>query len=75
MSDDELPWYEIDEIWGLMGYPNRRSAIRAIRVGTFPCRTYELAGRKVIDRVVLHSFFRTKREEGLKPFNLKLAED
>jgi len=75
MSDFEFPFYEIDQIWQILGFTNRRAAIRSIRVGTFPISTYELAGRKVVDRVVLESFFRTKREEGLKPLNLKLAEN
>ncbi len=74
MSRFEIPWIEIGEIYHYFGYKNRRAAIRAIRVGTFPLATYELAGRQVVDKEVARAFFVLKREEGLKPFNLKLAE-
>ena len=74
MSEVEVPWYEIEQVWQILGFKNRRACIRSIRVGKFPLATYELAGRKVVDKEVAQAFFRTKREEGLKPFNLKLAE-
>lgn len=55
----EIPWYDIDDVYPYFGYVNRRAAVRAIRVGTFPCPTYILSGRKrVIDREVFDDFFR-----------------
>ena len=62
MSDGwEIPWYEIDDVYPYFGYVNRRAALRAIRVGTFPCPTYILSGRmRVVDREVFYNFFRQK---------------
>ena len=74
MSEVNVLWYEIDQVWQILGFKNRRAAIRSIRVGKFPLVTYELAGRQVVDKEVARAFFVLKREEGLKPFNLKLAE-
>ena len=75
MSEVDVLWYEIDQVWQILGFKNRRAAIRSIRVGTFPLSTYELAGRTVVDRVVLNAFFRKKREEGLVPLDFKLVDD
>ena len=69
MSIPEIPWIEIDEVWSLLGYKNRRAAIRAIRVGKFPCRTYKLAKKRVVDIEVLRTFFRLRRQEGLEDFS------
>ncbi len=62
MSEElEMPWFEVGVVYDYFGYVNRRAALRAIRVGTFPCPTYILSGRKrVVDRQVFHDFFRQK---------------
>ena len=73
MSGDELEFYEIDEVWYNLGYINRRAALRAIRKGTFPLPYFELAGRKVVDQLVFHTFFRKQRETGLNAIGYKLT--
>jgi len=76
MTEADWPWYDIDEIYPLLGYKNRRAAVRAIRVGRFPVPTYRICGRRpVVDRVVLREYFRRNREEGLEPFNMELVDD
>ena len=75
MSEEELAYYELDEIWYDLGYQNRRGLVRAIRKGTFPLPYYTIAGRKVIDTVVFHTFFRKQRETGLKSFGYSLTDD
>jgi len=69
MNNPEMPWRLVDDIWPLLGYKNRRAAIRAIRLGTFPCKTYELARKHVVDVEVLRTFFRLRRQEGLENFS------
>ena len=73
MSEGELEFYEIDEVWFDLGYINRRAALRAIRVGKFPLPYFELAGRKVVDQLVFHTFFRKQRETGLNAIGYKLT--
>ena len=66
MSEVEVPWYEIDQVWQILGFKNRRACIRSIRVGKFPLATYELAGRQVVDKEVAHSFFLRNRQAGME---------
>ena len=73
MSETEVAYYELDEIWYDLGYQNRRGAVRAIRKGTFPLPYFELAGRKVVDKLVFQALFRKQREDGLKSFGYSLA--
>ena len=74
MSETEVAYYELDEIWYDLGYQNRRGLVRAIRKGTFPLPYYTIAGRKVVDRLVFHTFFRKQCADGLKQFNYKLTD-
>jgi len=66
MSEVNVLWYEIDQVWQILGFKNRRAAIRSIRVGTFPLPTFELAGRKVVDVEVAKSFFIRIQQKGLE---------
>ena len=74
MSEEELDYYELDDIWYDLGYINRRAAVRAIRKGTFPLPYYELAGRKVVDCLVFHTFFRQQRETGMNAIGYTLRD-
>ena len=65
-GDTELPYFQIDDVWDVMGYPNRRAALTAIRLGKFQVPTYQLRPRKtVVDRKVLRAYFGSKRQNGL----------
>ena len=74
MSEAEVNYYELDEIWYDLGYQNKRGVVRAIRKETFPLPYYTVAGRKVVDRLVFHTFFRKQREEGMKAMGYKLTD-
>ena len=74
MSEAEVAYYDLNEIWYDLGYQNRRGAVRAIRKKSFPLPYYTIAGRKVVDRLVFHTYFRKQREEGLKAMGYKLTD-
>jgi hypothetical protein len=60
-----LPYMEMEEVAALLGYKNRRAAIRAIKDELFELPFYTLAGRPVVNTAVIHKFFEEKTEEGL----------
>lgn len=62
---NDLPYMEMDEVAALLGYKNRRAAIRAIKDGLFEVPFYTLAGRPVVNGLVLKRFFEEKTNEGL----------
>jgi hypothetical protein len=59
------PILEFDELVEIFGYVNERAARRALRLGTFPIPTFELAGRTVAHIDVLKKFFDEKYDEGV----------
>lgn len=59
------PILEFDELVEIFGYVNERAARRAVRIGTFPIPTFELAGRTVAHIDVLKKFFDEKYDEGV----------
>lgn len=59
-----LPYLEMDEVAALLGYKNRRAAIRAIKNKLFEVPFYTLAGKPVVNTAVLHKFFEEKTNEG-----------
>ena len=63
MSD--LPYMEMEEVAAVLGYKNRRAAVRAIKDGLFELPTYTLAGRHVVNVAVIKKFFEERTEEGL----------
>lgn len=60
-----LPYMEMEEVAALLGYKNRRAAVRAIKDNLFELPTYTLAGRHVVNVAVINKFFEEKTEEGL----------
>ena len=60
-----LPYMEMEEIAALLGYKNRRAAVRAIKDELFEIPTYTLAGRHVVNTAVVAKFFEEKTEAGL----------
>ena len=60
-----LPYMELEEVAVLLGYKNRRAAVRAIKNGKFEIPTYELAGRRVANVAVVNKYFEEKTDEGL----------
>ena len=64
LSEITLPYMELEEVSVLLGYKNRRAAVRAIKNGKFEVPTYELAGRRVANTAVVKKFFEEKSEEG-----------
>ena len=66
----DLPYMEMEEISALLGYKNRRAAIRAIKDGLFELPTYTLAGRHVVNLAVIDRFFKEKTDEGLLAIEL-----
>jgi len=60
-----LPYMEMDEVAALLGYKNRRAAVRAIKDNLFEIPFYTLAGRPVVNTAVVNKFFEEKTEEGL----------
>jgi len=59
---------EMDELAAVFGYKNPRAAVRAVRLGKFPVPTYELAGRRVANVVVVNRFFEEKNDTAETPF-------
>lgn len=68
-----LPYMEMEEVAALLGYKNRRAAVRAIKDGLFELPFYTLAGRPVVNTAVIHKFFEEKTEEGLLAIELEEA--
>ena len=64
--DKLLPILELDELMEIFEYPNKRSIRRAIRLGSFPVPTFELAGRTVAHVDVIDAYFEGKRRLGFK---------
>ena len=64
-SGGSLPILEFDELTELFSYTNERAARRALRMGTFPVKTFELAGRTVAHVDVVSAYFDAKRKEGM----------
>ncbi len=63
---DDPPWFSIDQVYPVLGYRNRRAAVRAIRIGTFPLPTYLIGRKRVVDREVSLVFFKRHRMQGLE---------
>ncbi len=63
-ASSQLPYMEIVEVAALLGYVNRRAAVRAIKQDKFEIPTYELAGRRVCNVAVVHKYFEEKTDEG-----------
>lgn len=63
-ANPSLPYMELDEVAALLGYVNRRAAVRAIKNGKFEIPTYELAGRRVCNVAVVKKYFDEKTDEG-----------
>lgn len=62
--DNLLPILEFDELIEIFGYPNSRSARRAIRLGRFPVPVFQFANRTVAHVDVIDKFFKEKYDEG-----------
>lgn len=71
LSEITLPYMELEEVSVLLGYKNRRAAVRAIKNGTFEVPTYELAGRRVCNTAVVKKFFEEKTDEGTLALELE----
>lgn len=69
------PILEFDELVEIFGYVNERAARRAVRLGTFPIPTFELAGRTVAHIDVLKKFFDEKYDEGVKDLKTRYEGD
>lgn len=67
----DLPYMELDEVVALLGYTNRRAAVRAIKNDKFEIPTYELAGRIVANVAVVKKFFEEKTDEGTLKLELE----
>ena len=63
--DNISPILEFDELVEIFGYTNERAARRALRLGKFPVKTFELAGRTVAHVDVVNGYFEAQKEEGL----------
>lgn len=61
-----LPILEFEELVEIFEYKNERAARRALRLGTFPVPTFELAGRTVAHVDSIDLFFKKKAEEGIE---------
>ncbi len=70
-ANAQLPYMELDEVAALLGYVNRRAAVRAIKNGKFEIPTYELAGRRVANVAVVKKYFEEKTDEGVLEIDLK----
>ncbi len=73
ISEITLPYMELDEVAALLGYKNRRAAVRAIKNNKFEVPTYELAGRRVANTAVVKKFFEEKTDEGMLEVELNDA--
>lgn len=69
------PILEFDELVEIFGYVNERAARRAVRLGTFPIPTFELAGRTVAHIDVLKKFFDEKYDEGVSDLQNRYGKD
>jgi hypothetical protein len=69
------PILEFDELVEIFGYVNERAARRALRLGTFPIPTFELAGRTVAHVDVLDKFFKEKYDEGVKDLKDRYGDE
>ena len=61
----DRPWRTIAEIYPLLGYKSLKAAQNAVSAGRFPVKTYVLSGKRVVDLVVVETFFADHREAGL----------
>lgn len=73
--DNNIPILEFDELVALFGYKNERAARRAIRLGRFPVKTFELAGRTVAHVDVVNGYFEAQRKEGLADLQVERPRD
>ena len=60
-----LPYMEMEEVAAVLGYKNRRAAVRAIKDNLFELPYYTLAGRAVVNVAVVNKFFEEKTNDGL----------
>ena len=68
--DEEVPWIDLETAAPLFGM--RFATLKnQISMNTFPCPTYKLGRRRVIDRAVLAAFFEKQKADGLR----RLDED
>lgn len=67
----QLPYMELEEVAALLGYKNRRAAVRAIKQDKFEIPTYELAGRRVCNVAVVKKYFDEKTDEGTLEIDLQ----
>ncbi len=60
----EPTWIELKEAAPFFGM-SFESAKNAVHLGRFPCPTYKLGRRRVIDKTVMKEFFARKNSEGM----------
>lgn len=73
--DNISPILEFDELVEIFGYTNERAARRALRLGKFPVKTFELAGRTVAHVDVVNGYFEAQKEEGLADLQVERPRD
>ena len=64
-QDQLLPILELEELVEIFGYKNVRAARRALRLGKFPVKTFELAGRTVAHVDVVEQYVEHMRTESI----------
>ena len=65
MTNTELPWIDLKDAAPLFGM-TFTTLKNQVSLNIFPCPTYKLGRRRVIDRDVLAAFFEKQKADGLR---------